>query len=219
MSRFWFLSRATTYYLADRRYDMLPAVLSADLCSLLGGVDRSVDGSVLPPHVCEQTEHEFVCVFALRYAMSVLWELDAHTLEVAQVWYGRTLIRSSYQLHYELAQALLNGEPAEVPELAQLDSADKDAKLAQLTQALDRLTNIARHLRAQRDRGGALELEGVEVGGLPVFSFKVISSERNLFTFESIIFPRCVLSWTRRRTSQLWSLGSRWRSMRRWPSV
>ena len=32
--------RATTYYLADRRYDMLPAVLSADVCSLLGGVDR-----------------------------------------------------------------------------------------------------------------------------------------------------------------------------------
>lgn len=32
--------RATTYYLADRRYDMLPAVLSADLCSLLGGMDR-----------------------------------------------------------------------------------------------------------------------------------------------------------------------------------
>ena len=34
-------TRATTYYLADRRYDMLPAVLSGDLCSLLGGVDRS----------------------------------------------------------------------------------------------------------------------------------------------------------------------------------
>lgn len=33
-------SRATTYYLADRRYDMLPSILSADLCSLLGGVDR-----------------------------------------------------------------------------------------------------------------------------------------------------------------------------------
>lgn len=35
-------SRATTYYLADRRYDMLPSILSADLCSLLGGVDRWV---------------------------------------------------------------------------------------------------------------------------------------------------------------------------------
>ncbi|XP_008291591.1 DIS3-like exonuclease 1 [Stegastes partitus] len=130
-------TRATTYYLADRRYDMLPAVLSADLCSLLGGVDR--------------------------YAMSVMWELDARTLAVNKVWFGRTLIRSSYQLHYELAQALLNGDPADVPELAELGSEEKDARLAELTQALELLTHVARHLRAQRDRGGALELEGVEV--------------------------------------------------------
>ncbi|XP_048418764.1 DIS3-like exonuclease 1 isoform X3 [Stegostoma tigrinum] len=34
-------SRATTCYLADRRYDMLPSILSADLCSLLGGADSS----------------------------------------------------------------------------------------------------------------------------------------------------------------------------------
>ncbi|KAM3624876.1 uncharacterized protein V6R79_003236 [Siganus canaliculatus] len=129
--------RATTYYLADRRYDMLPAVLSGDLCSLLGGVDR--------------------------YAMSVMWELDAHTFAVNKVWYGRTVIRSSYQLHYELAQALLNGEETEVPELAKLDSEEKDAKLAELIQALNMLTCVARHLRAQRDKGGALELEGVEV--------------------------------------------------------
>ncbi|XP_023188366.1 DIS3-like exonuclease 1 isoform X1 [Xiphophorus maculatus] len=130
-------SRATTYYLADRRYDMLPAVLSADLCSLLGGVDR--------------------------YAMSVVWELDAQSLAVTKVWFGRTLIRSSYQLHYELAQALLNGEEVQVPELARLDPEERDAKLSELIQALETLTHIARHLRAQRDRGGALELEGVEV--------------------------------------------------------
>ncbi|CAK6981761.1 DIS3-like exonuclease 1 [Scomber scombrus] len=130
-------ARATTYYLADRRYDMLPAVLSSDLCSLLGGVDR--------------------------YAMSVMWELDAQTLDVNKVWYGRTLIRSSYQLHYELAQALLNGEEAEVAELVQLGSDERDVKLAELKQALETLTHVARHLRAKRDRGGALELEGVEV--------------------------------------------------------
>ncbi|CAL8352466.1 unnamed protein product [Merluccius merluccius] len=130
-------TRATTYYLADRRYDMLPAVLSADLCSLLGGVDR--------------------------YAMSVIWELDTRTLAVHKVWYGRTLIRSSYQLHYELAQALLNGEPAQVLELTRLEPDQRDAKLAQLTEALEMLTHVARHLRAQRDQGGALELEGVEV--------------------------------------------------------
>uniref|UniRef100_A0A3P9CKK3 DIS3-like exonuclease 1 n=1 Tax=Maylandia zebra TaxID=106582 RepID=A0A3P9CKK3_9CICH len=128
-------SRATTYYLADRRYDMLPAILSADLCSLLGGADR--------------------------YAMSVLWELDAESLEVQEVWYGRTLIRSSYQLHYELAQALLNGEQVEVAELANLGPQEKGSKLAQLTEALEMLTHVARHLRAKRDRGGALELEGV----------------------------------------------------------
>lgn len=104
-----------------------------------------------------------MCSLKSRYAMSVLWELDAHSLAVNKVWYGRTLIRSSYQLHYELAQALLNGERAEVPELARLGSEEKDAKLAQLTRALEMLTHVARHLRAQRDRGGALELEGVEV--------------------------------------------------------
>ncbi|TRY82061.1 hypothetical protein DNTS_006693 [Danionella cerebrum] len=130
-------SRATTYYLADRRYDMLPPVLSADLCSLLGGVDR--------------------------YAMSVLWELDAETLDVCTVWYGRTLIRSSYQLHYELAQSLLNGEQVEVPELKDLKDSLRDQKLAELLLALETLTRVARHLRAQRDKGGALELEGVEV--------------------------------------------------------
>ena len=48
--------RATTVYLADRRYDMLPAVLSANVCSLLSGVDR--------------------------YAMAVLWELDPETHQV-----------------------------------------------------------------------------------------------------------------------------------------
>lgn len=95
--------------------------------------------------------------------MSVVWELDAQSLGVTKVWFGRTLIRSSYQLHYELAQALLNGEEVQVPELARLDPEERDTKLSELIQALEMLTHIARHLRAQRDRGGALELEGVEV--------------------------------------------------------
>lgn len=100
---------------------------------------------------------------APRYAVSVMWQLDVHTLAVRDVWFGRTIIRSSYQLHYELAQELLNGEGAEVPELAELGPEEKDAKLAELTQALETLTRVARCLRAHRDRGGALELEGVEV--------------------------------------------------------
>lgn len=95
--------------------------------------------------------------------MSVIWELDEESLTVCKVWYGRTVIRSSYQLHYELAQSLLNTEEVEVPELALLERRERDRKLSELRGALDSLTRVARHLRSQRDKGGALELEGVEV--------------------------------------------------------
>ena len=62
---------------------MLPAVLSGDVCSLLGQVDR--------------------------YAVSVLWELDPNSHEVISVWYGRTVIRSAFKLFYEAAQDVIDG--------------------------------------------------------------------------------------------------------------
>ena len=96
--------RATTLYLADRRYDMLPPVLSANLCSLLGGVDRWGDvslGSVtfLPSFLYPPSTY-------YRYAVSVMWKMDSRC-EVEKVWYGRTLIRSSYQLSYEVRKRSL----------------------------------------------------------------------------------------------------------------
>ncbi|XP_056355795.1 DIS3-like exonuclease 1 isoform X2 [Oenanthe melanoleuca] len=133
-------ARATTYYLADRRYDMLPAVLSADLCSLLSGVDR--------------------------YAVSVLWELEKESFETLRVQYSRTLIRSAYKLEYETAQALLDGDTSvvgDIVELQSLDEGTRQKKLAELVWAISKLTDIARHVRAKRDRCGALELEGIEI--------------------------------------------------------
>ncbi|XP_017909116.1 PREDICTED: DIS3-like exonuclease 1 isoform X2 [Capra hircus] len=133
-------TRATTYYLADRRYDMLPTILSADVCSLLGGVDR--------------------------YAVSVMWELDKTSYEIKKVWYGRTIIRSAYKLFYEAAQDLLDGNFSivkDIPEFKDLDEKSRQAKLEELVWAIRKLTDIARHIRAKRDRCGALELEGVEV--------------------------------------------------------
>uniref|UniRef100_A0A250Y6Q7 DIS3-like exonuclease 1 n=1 Tax=Castor canadensis TaxID=51338 RepID=A0A250Y6Q7_CASCN len=133
-------TRATTYYLADRRYDMLPSILSADLCSLLGGVDR--------------------------YAVSVIWELDKTSYEIKKVWYGRTIIRSAYKLFYEAAQELLDGNFSivdDIPEFKDLDERSRQAKLKELVWAIAKLADIARHVRAKRDRCGALELEGVEV--------------------------------------------------------
>nr|XP_016853552.1 PREDICTED: LOW QUALITY PROTEIN: DIS3-like exonuclease 1 [Anolis carolinensis] len=133
-------ARATTYYLADRRYDMLPAVLSANLCSLLGNVDR--------------------------YAVSVLWELDGASCDIKRVCYKRSIIRSSFQLSYEAAQALLDGDRSvaeSFPELAGLPDGAARAKAEELCWAVGRLAEVARRMRARRDLLWALELEGVEV--------------------------------------------------------
>ncbi|KAM6059966.1 DIS3-like exonuclease 1 [Theristicus caerulescens] len=133
-------ARATTYYLADRRYDMLPSVLSADICSLLSGVDR--------------------------YAVSVLWELEKESYEMLRVCYNKTIIRSAYKLVYEAAQGLLDGDTTvvgDIPELENLDERTRQKKLDELVWAISKLTDIARHVRAKRDSCGALELEGVEI--------------------------------------------------------
>ncbi|KAE8618468.1 hypothetical protein XENTR_v10009392 [Xenopus tropicalis] len=131
-------SRATTYYLADRRYDMLPLILSADLCSLLGGVDR--------------------------YAVSVIWEMDSSTYEIRRVWYGRTIIRSSYKLSYEVAQQLMDGDLEPLNTEMELHPLKQDpVRLEQLLWAVGKLTEVAHATRMRRDMSGALELEGVEV--------------------------------------------------------
>lgn len=44
--------------------------------------------------------HLFI-LFNIRYAMSVIWELDKN-FEVVDVWYGKTIIRSRYKLFYEV---------------------------------------------------------------------------------------------------------------------
>ncbi|KAG0269219.1 DIS3 mitotic control [Actinomortierella ambigua] len=76
-------ARGTTVYLSDRRFDMLPKVLSEQVCSLRHHVDR--------------------------YAMSVIWTLDAEA-NVLSTWYGRTVIRSTCEMEYEQAQGLLDGK-------------------------------------------------------------------------------------------------------------
>ena len=47
-------------YLADRRYDMLPAVLSANVCSLLSNVNRFVYFVV--PHYCPSLQWALIRV-------------------------------------------------------------------------------------------------------------------------------------------------------------
>lgn len=78
-------SRATTVYLVGMRLDMLPSVLSGDLCSLHQNVDR--------------------------LAVSVIWELDGKTFNIVEdkTWFGRSIIRSCSSMTYEQAHRMLQG--------------------------------------------------------------------------------------------------------------
>ncbi|KAK6178827.1 hypothetical protein SNE40_011323 [Patella caerulea] len=134
-------SRSTTVYLSDRRYDMIPPILSSNLCSLISGVDR--------------------------YAMSVIWEMTKD-YEVKKVWYGRTVIQSKYKLFYEIAQRINEGANDDeiienIPELQGLDQIELDIRLGELRWAVNKLMSVARILKCRRASGGGLELDSVEV--------------------------------------------------------
>ena len=70
-----------TIYLVHKRTDMLPKVLTENLCSLVGGKEM--------------------------LAFSVLWEFDKN-LEIKNCKYGKSVIKSMAALTYEQAQNILN---------------------------------------------------------------------------------------------------------------
>ncbi|KAJ2354922.1 hypothetical protein GGF43_002986 [Coemansia sp. RSA 2618] len=75
--------RATTTYMVQRAYPMLPSVLCEDLCSLNPGVDR--------------------------LAFSVMWEIEPSSATVCSTWFGRTVINSACKLSYDDAQHIIDG--------------------------------------------------------------------------------------------------------------
>lgn len=70
--------RCTTVYLVDRRTDMLPGLLTENLCSLRD------DGPWL--------------------AFSVIWEIDSKTYKVVKTEYCKSVIKSKASLTYRKAQ-------------------------------------------------------------------------------------------------------------------
>lgn len=76
--------RSTTVYLCDRRIDMLPDVLSSNLCSL--------------------QENKF------RYAFSIIWILKEtnNSINIENVKFCKSLIKSRAALTYEKAQNFID---------------------------------------------------------------------------------------------------------------
>ncbi|CAF0928716.1 unnamed protein product [Adineta steineri] len=71
--------RGTTVYLTDRRIDMLPVLLSGNLCSLRGGEER--------------------------FAFSVRWEMTPDA-KIVQTQFHKSIIKSKSAMTYEQAQTI-----------------------------------------------------------------------------------------------------------------
>lgn len=74
-------SRATTVYLVDKRIDMVPELLSSNLCSLRGNVER--------------------------FAFSCIWEIDDKA-NIVKMKFHKSVIESKAALTYEEAQLIID---------------------------------------------------------------------------------------------------------------
>lgn len=74
-------NRSTSTYLVNRRLDMLPSLLTTDLCSLKGNVDR--------------------------YAFSILWEVTPEA-DIVDVDFKKSIIHSVGALTYQQAQTMID---------------------------------------------------------------------------------------------------------------
>ncbi|KAI6204864.1 Ribonuclease B and Ribonuclease II R domain containing protein [Aphelenchoides besseyi] len=113
--------RCTTVYLCGRRIDMLPEVLSSNLCSLRGG--------------------------ELRYAFSVIWEMDENAEIVGEPQFTKSLIKSRQAYTYQEAQDVV-------------DNKKDESVLAKSLRGLMKLSKIMRDRRRQR---GSLTLASMEI--------------------------------------------------------
>ncbi|RHZ34026.1 hypothetical protein DYB31_006972, partial [Aphanomyces astaci] len=148
-------NRATTVYLVDRRYDMLPVLLSGDLCSIHCGRDR--------------------------LAFSVFWELDPATLEIVPTatTFAKSILHSAAAMTYYQADRLMDGlaadDPAAVNSVGTGTAGQAIAAALQpaLREDLLMLREIGRALYRKRAASGAVDLSsGGELkergGGLTV---------------------------------------------------
>lgn len=95
-------NRSTSTYLVNKRLDMLPALLTTDLCSLRANVDR--------------------------YAFSVLWEVTPEA-EIVNVDFKKTVIHSIAALTYQQAQSFID-QPDDNSDDPQVGAVKRLASLA-----------------------------------------------------------------------------------------
>ncbi len=140
-------SKGTSVYLPHRKFDMLPPLLSADVCSLQGGKVRLAVSAIFT--LDEEKDGTFS--FPVNDDGSLI------------CWFGRTVIRSACALTYEQAAGLMatngtditaGGAPAP-PGQAGGPLPSNLAERQALARDLSLLSSVARSRRAWRVKRGA----------------------------------------------------------------
>src|SRR5690554_8352 len=141
--------RATSIYLVDRVVPMLPEILSNNACSLRPNEEK--------------------------FTFSAVFEINDKA-EIVDKWFGRTVSISDARFSYEEAQYIIeNPDLTEHQIPADVSINDKSYKVdKQVSKAVLTMDKIAKILRAQRMRAGALSFDKVEV--------KFILDENNIPT-------------------------------------
>ena len=143
------LDRATSVYLVDRVVPMLPEVLSNGVCSLR-------------PH--EE-----------KYTFSAVFQINGKG-EIKKEWFGRTVIYSDHRFAYEEAQDMIESQTPTVSEKNSLRSGSYTVDDATFN-AVITLDKIAKNLRKDRMKSGALSFDRVEVN----FNLKEDNTPKSVF--------------------------------------
>ena len=127
--------RATSIYLVDRVVPMLPEILSNGVCSLR-------------PH--EE-----------KYTFSAVFELDTNG-KVYNQWFGRTVTYSDRRFAYEEAQEIIQSGEGMVSKDVSLSGEPYQVE-NEITEAILVMDKIAKKMRANRMKAGAISFDKVEV--------------------------------------------------------
>lgn len=135
--------RSTSTYLVERRLDMLPGLLTTDICSLRGHEDH--------------------------LTFSVLWEMDSDG-QILSVDFCKSVIHSAASLTYDQAQVMLDDSSLSVEEIlarplpvSSATSKGRDHSDDAVRCSVKLLNHIAHILRDRRIEAGALTLASPEV--------------------------------------------------------
>lgn len=128
-------SRATSVYLVDRVIPMLPEILSNGVCSLRPNEEK--------------------------LTFSAVFEMNEKA-QIVNQWFGRTVTYSDKRFAYEEAQHIIETKQNKVPENISIsgDAYSVDDSIVDATLKLDEL---AKKLRKQRMKDGAISFDRVEV--------------------------------------------------------